>query len=112
MPAIYIQLAGERTHFTLFPLLGLFKVDSRFSSAQLAQATRGCHCVARATCHNCGHVCFDLQRTLRANAPKCQGWPRCCGAAGDVAARRAHDAALNCRIVCVSLSLSAGREIA
>lgn len=96
MPAIYIQLAGASAH------------SLHFSSAQPAQAATAT--VARAACHNCGHVCFDLQRTLRANAPKCQGWPRCCvGAARDVAARRAHDAALNCRIVCLCLCRAGGR---
>lgn len=76
MPAIYIQLAGERTHFTLFPLLCPSSASLKLTRAfQVRNWHRllGCHCVARATCHNCGHVCFDLQRTLRANAPKMPG---------------------------------------
>lgn len=106
MPAIYIQLAGERTHFTspAAPSAVSLKLTRAFQvRLQLATGSGYCATVARAACHNCGHVCFDLQRTLRANAQKCQGWPRCSGAgvgaAGDVAAPRAHDAALNCRIV-------------
>lgn len=117
MPAIYIQLAGERTHFTLLPLLSPFSASLKLTRAfqvrnwhRLLGAATVLH-VQRATiAATCVLICSERFALM---PRKCQGWPRCCGAAGaagDVAARRAHDAALNCRIVCVSLS--AGREIA
>lgn len=79
MPAIYIQLAGERTHFTP-PLGSLFKVDSRFSSApstgnwQLAVATVPLLHVQRATiAATCVLICSERFALMPKNARVGQG---------------------------------------